>query len=185
MRVNDWRDRGENGRLIDGLWDDQLLRRRLPIRVCNDGSSVHPKYYRDRQHYNCYCDHPPIDNVWGLSPEVEGKSGKPRPKSDAASGNRRYRHIHNIISLFVGNENYPLSRSVNPLPGDMGATNCSRGVLARPGKHGLFYFVARAKVTERVTLEFDTALPPSLWDGNHFDDPVLRHTGRHLLKFFL
>jgi hypothetical protein len=25
----------------------------------------------------------------------------------------------------------------------------------------------------------------SLWDGNHLDGPILRHTGRHLLKFFL
>jgi hypothetical protein len=66
--------------------------------------------------------------------------------------------------MFVGNENLPPSRSVNPLPGDMRATTCSLDVLVRVGEHSFFHFIALAKATELpCCIEFfDAALPLSL-----------------------
>ena len=40
------------------------------------------------------------------------------------------------MAIFVGNENPALSTSVNPVPGDMGATNGTFCVLARMGTRG-------------------------------------------------
>ena len=52
------------------------------------------------------------------------------------------------MAMFVSNENPALSTSVNPVPGDMGATNVTFCVLARMGTRGSGI---RQGIAERVS----------------------------------